>query len=85
MSQGANDEGTLQPESAPLDIVNNVIFLVEVGGAPLSNLWSSNAGAEFMKADLANAPEVQALILDDTAEYHTHLLWPSRVLPWEDR
>ena len=69
VSQGANDGSTLQPESAPLDIVNNVVFLHEVGSAPLPDLWSSNAGAKFTKADLANATSVQALIPDESAEY----------------
>ena len=67
--QGANDGRHLQPESAPLDIVANAIFLVEVGATPLPPLWAENAGVPFKKADLADFPEIQALIPDDEPEY----------------
>ena len=35
VSQGINDVSNLQPESAPVDIVNNVVFLVEDEGTTL--------------------------------------------------
>ena len=63
--QGANDGRTLQPESAPLDIVANVVFLVEVGTTPLPSLWAANAGVPFKRADLAHIPAIQALIPDE--------------------
>ena len=69
VSQGINDSSNLQPESAPTDIVGNVVFLVEESATPLPDLWSSNAGAPFTKDDLSSLPDLQRPIPDDTATY----------------
>ena len=69
VSQGINDVSNLQPESAPVDIVNNVVFLVEDEGTTLPELWAPNAGEPFTKADLSSVPNLQRLIPDETATY----------------
>ena len=73
VAQGANNGSSLQPESAPLSIVQNAVFLAEVGSTPLPPLWAANAGSPFRKADLDAVPSVQTLIPEDDMEYRVVL------------